>query len=184
MQKNQNKLNIVDTKGNIVGEDTRENIHKQGLLHREIHVWLYTPKKEIIFQHRAKNKDTYPDLLDASVGGHVEIGDSYEDAAVKEIEEETGLKVKESDIVYITTTKTKTFDEVTGMTNHALRKVFAYEFDGNVSNLVVEDGKALGFEIWPINTLLDMSEDDKVKFIPSIFDDEILNVFKEIDKLI
>jgi len=63
------RLNIVDEEGNIVGEETRENIHKNGLLHREIHVWLYTPNREIIFQHRAKDKDTYPDLLDASVGG-------------------------------------------------------------------------------------------------------------------
>ena len=68
------KLNIIDENGNITGEETRENIHKQGLLHREIHVWFYTPKGEILFQHRAKDKDTYPDLLDATVGGHVEIG--------------------------------------------------------------------------------------------------------------
>ncbi|MCL4437679.1 NUDIX domain-containing protein [Patescibacteria group bacterium] len=80
------KLNIVDESGNIIGEETRCNIHKNGLLHKEIHVWFYTPKGEIIFQHRAKNKDVYPDLLDATVGGHVEIGDDYEHAALKEIE--------------------------------------------------------------------------------------------------
>lgn len=39
------KLNIVDEDGNIIGEETRENIHKQGLLHREIHVWFYTHRK-------------------------------------------------------------------------------------------------------------------------------------------
>ena len=66
------KLNIVDENDQIIGEDTRENIHRKGLLHREIHVWFYTPKSEIVFQHRAKNKDTFPDLLDATVGGHVE----------------------------------------------------------------------------------------------------------------
>lgn len=60
----------------------RENIHNQGLLHREIHVWFYTPKGEIIFQHRAKDKDTYPDLLDATVGGHVEINSDYENTAL------------------------------------------------------------------------------------------------------
>lgn len=36
------KLNIVDESANIIGEETRENIHNQGLLHREIHVWFYT----------------------------------------------------------------------------------------------------------------------------------------------
>lgn len=40
------KLNIVDEAGEIIGFDTRENIHNQGLLHREIHVWFYTPKSD------------------------------------------------------------------------------------------------------------------------------------------
>ena len=72
------RLNIVNEEGEIVGVETREDIHNQGLLHRECHVWFYTPAGEIIFQHRAKDKDTYPDLLDATVGGHVEIGSDYD----------------------------------------------------------------------------------------------------------
>ena len=79
------KLNIIDEDGKIIGEETRENIHNRGLLHREIHVWFYTAKDEIIFQHREKDKDTYPDLLDATVGGHVEIGSDYENTALQEL---------------------------------------------------------------------------------------------------
>ncbi|EKD96007.1 MAG: Dimethyladenosine transferase, partial [uncultured bacterium] len=92
-----NILDIVDENENIIGEDSRENIHKKGLLHREIHVWFYTPKDEIIFQLRGKDKVTRPDLLDATVGGHVELGDSYEDTAIKEVYEETGVKLTSTD---------------------------------------------------------------------------------------
>jgi isopentenyldiphosphate isomerase len=184
MGKDKERLNIVDESGNIIGEESRERIHKDGLLHHEIHVWLYTPNREIIFQHRAKDKDTFPDLLDASVGGHVEIGDSIKETAIKELEEESGLNVKESDIVYITTTKTKNFDEVTGMTNHALREIFAYRFDGDISELVVEEGKSLGFEAWPMATVLNITDKDKTRFIPSIFSEKELYIFKKIDKLI
>src|SRR3989338_11369703 len=95
------KLNIIDEKENIVGEETRDNIHKQGLLHREIHVWFYTTKSEIIFQHREKDKDTYPDLLDATVGGHVEIGSDYEDKALQEVAEETGIKAEKYNLIFI-----------------------------------------------------------------------------------
>ncbi|HZJ41249.1 MAG TPA: hypothetical protein VFD16_03225, partial [Candidatus Saccharimonadales bacterium] len=70
-------LNIVDANDNIIGERERAEIHRLGLLHREIHVYFLTPDKKFIFQHRAKDKDSYPDLLDATVGGHVEIGDTY-----------------------------------------------------------------------------------------------------------
>ena len=86
------KLSIIDESGKIIGERTREEIHTKGLLHKEIHVWLYTPKGEIIFQHREKDKDTYPNLLDATVGGHVEIGEDYDHAALKELQEETGIQ--------------------------------------------------------------------------------------------
>lgn len=178
-----NRLNIVNEKGEVVGEESREEIHKQGLLHAEIHVWFYTPQGELIFQHRSKNKDTFPDLLDATVGGHVEIGNSYEEAAVKEVEEETGVNVKSKDLIYITTTKTKSFDKVTGMTNHALRKVFAYRYDGRVNELRIEEGKSLGFELWPIDELINPDFTHKEKFIPRYFEEKSLEIYRKIKDL-
>src|SRR3989344_4969317 len=106
------RLNFVDENNNIIGEETRENIHTQGLLHREVHVWLYTPKGEIIFQHRAKNKDTYPDLLDATVGGHVEIGSDYENAALQELKEETGIQTEKDKLLFIEMVRNKSHDDV------------------------------------------------------------------------
>ena len=53
-----NFLNVVNDSGEVIGFDTRDNIHNKGLLHREVHVWLVTPGGEIIFQHRSKTKDT------------------------------------------------------------------------------------------------------------------------------
>lgn len=86
------RLNVVDKNGAIIGEESRDVIHRNGLLHREVHVWLYTPDKELIFQHRAKDKETFPDLLDATAGGYVEIGDDWVTAALKELQEETGVQ--------------------------------------------------------------------------------------------
>ena len=86
-------LEVIEENDNVVGLETRVKIHQDGLLHREIHIWFLTPKAEIIFQHRAKDKDTYPDKLDATVGGHVEPKMSYEETAVKECKEETGIDI-------------------------------------------------------------------------------------------
>jgi len=177
------RLNIIDEAGNIIGEDTRENIHKHGLLHKEIHVWFYTPNQEIIFQHRAKDKDTYPDLLDATVGGHVEIGDSYESTALKEIEEETGVKASLDNLTFIQVTKTKSYDQVSKASNHALRAVYAFRYDGKLEDLRVEKGKAIGFEAWSLEKLFNISEDDKKRFISTIFKKENLAIFKKIQNL-
>jgi isopentenyldiphosphate isomerase len=46
---------------------------------------LYLQKRDI-------NKDVQPGKWDTSVGGHVDTGEYYRDAAVRELEEELGIK--------------------------------------------------------------------------------------------
>jgi len=161
-------LNIVNDNDEIIGVASREDIHHQGLRHREIHVFFITPQNEIIFQHRAKDKDIYPDLLDATVGGHVETGQSYEETALKETEEETGIKLKMSDLIFINKVKGGSKDEVTGKTNNVFNCRYLYIYSGELSALKIEDGKGIGFESWPLDKILNISDSDKNKFIPYV----------------
>jgi isopentenyl-diphosphate Delta-isomerase len=162
-------LNIVDDNDNIIGIEDRKVIHQKGLLHREVHVYFVTPKNEIIFQHRAKNKDTFPDLFDATVGGHVEIGDSYEQAANKEAFEETGIRISKKDLILIDKIHKISKDEATGAVNHAFQEEFIYMFKGRSEDLKIEEGKALGFEVWPIEKLKNLNEEESSRFIPYIY---------------
>ncbi len=173
------KLNIIDEQGNIIGEDTRENIHSKGLLHREIHVWFYTPDHKIIFQHRAKDKDTFPDLLDATVGGHVEINSNFEETALKEMTEETGIVAKGNELKFLENTRKKRKDILTGKTNNAVRAIFIYKFTGNLSDLKTEKGESEGFEAWSIDQLEDISPEDKKKFISGLLNKEHLEMYRK-----
>jgi len=176
-------LNVVDNDDKIIGEKTREEIHQEGLLHREIHVYFVTPQKELIFQHRAKDKDTYPNLLDATVGGHVEIGDSYEKTAIKEAWEETGVNINVADLIILNKTKRSSEDKTTGKINNAIRQSYIYIFKGCLNDLKIETGKSLGFEIWPIEKLLAIDDGDSKKFIPYILEFSKTEVIKFINKL-
>lgn len=178
------KLNIIGENGEIIGEETREHIHRNGLLHREVHVWLYTPKGEIIFQHRGKDKDTYPDLLDATVGGHVEIGADYESAALTELKEETGIRATKDNLAFIQMMRSKTYDQVTGMTNNVIRAIYAYRYDGEVGDLKMEKGEALGFEVWSFEKIFNISDENRKRFIPKILEKEVLGIFRKIEKLL
>lgn len=178
------ELNIVNEHDQIIGKDSRDNIHRLGLLHREIHVWFYTPNGELIFQHRAKDKDTYPDLLDATVGGHVEIRNDYEITAIKEILEETGIKIEKNDLRFIQRIKSKTSDQSTGMTNNVIRVIYAYCYKGELKDLKVEKEKAKGFESRPLDKLFNISSEDKIHFIPTIFENDNLKIFQKIQKII
>jgi len=163
-------LNIVNENDEIIGQETRKNIHRQGLLHREIHVYFITPNKEIIFQRRVKNKDTFPNLLDATVGGHVDLNESYESAVVREVEEETGLVVDIRDLKFINKVRVHSSDEATGKINNAFQDEFYYLYSGDMAALRVEEGASAGFEVWPLAKLLTAAENDQQRFIPYIFD--------------
>ena len=176
-------LEIVDDNDNVIGLETRVKIHQEGLLHREIHIWFLTTNGEIIFQHRAKNKDTYPDQLDATVGGHVELRMSYEDTAVKECKEETGIDINPNKIVFLAKMKKKSFDEVTGMTNNTIRAQYAYLYNGRISDLQIENGESSGFEAWKID-LPNLSMEDRNRFIDIILGEDMLNLFNKARELL
>ncbi len=160
--------NIVNDNDEIIGVEDRELVHQKGLLHREIHVYFITPDKKIILQHRAPDKDMFPDLLDATVGGHVEVGQNYEETALKETKEETGIKLNPADLIFIEKVKTKNIDEPTGRVNYVFSSRYLYIYRGDIKDLKIEAGKAIGFESWPIAKLLTLSDADKKKIIPSI----------------
>lgn len=184
MSNQQKMLEVVDQNDKTIGLETRAKIHQDGLLHREIHVWFFTPQGEIIFQHRAKDKDTYPDKLDATIGGHVEPGMSYEETAIKECREETGVRVDPNKLIFLGKIKKKSFDMATGLTNNTVRSQYAYLYPDSLSNLQIEKGEALGFEAWRVEKLANLSEMDKNRFIPVSLEEDMLNLFNRAKKLL
>jgi isopentenyldiphosphate isomerase len=97
---------IYDHRGNATGKRARRNvIHSRGLWHRTVHVWIYNTKRNILFQKRAMGKDSHPGLWDVSAAGHVEIGENPVNAATREIKEELGIEINDSELEYIDTRK-------------------------------------------------------------------------------
>jgi isopentenyldiphosphate isomerase len=160
-------LNIVDENDEIIGVATRTEIHEKGHLHREVSIQFITKNNEIILQHRGKNKDLSPDLLSAAVAGHVVVGDSYEETAIKEIVEETGLMVDGSELIFIHKVN-KLSNDISGKVNHVFQARYLYIYDGDINDLKVEAEESEGFEVWPIDSLLNLNEADKKKFVPSL----------------
>lgn len=182
MEKIKKRLNIIDKNGKIIKEESRKKIHKKGLLHKEIHVLIYNNKKEILFQKRSKNKDTFPNLLDISVGGHVNIGEDYLSAALREIEEETGIIAQKENLIFFGKIKSKSHDNSTGMINNVLRNIYAYYFSKNKKELSIEKGEATHLQFWPIQKLLNLTKKEKERFIPTVLSKKYLEFYKKIDQ--
>ena len=83
---------IVDTKNNASGSAPRHEMRSKGLPHRAAYILVFNSKGEIFVQKRTRSKDIYPGYFDIAAGGVVLAGESYDESASRELEEELGIK--------------------------------------------------------------------------------------------
>lgn len=92
-------LDIVDDDDVVVGRAPRDVIHREGHMHRAVHIMVSNSQGLWFVQKRSANKDTNPGLWDTSAAGHVDSGESYQACAVRELQEELGIVVDEGALV-------------------------------------------------------------------------------------
>lgn len=94
-------LTRVNEEDIVLGPVPRSLCHTDNrVIHRSVHVLVVSPDGRILLQKRSLRKDTQPGKWDTSVGGHVGFGQSYEEAARREAEEELGLRLEALDFLY------------------------------------------------------------------------------------
>lgn len=95
-------LDVLDENGNLTGTSLpRNTIHKEGLWHRVVHVWIINNKQEVLIQKRTETKDSWPGLWDISSAGHISAGDDSLTTALKELEEELGIHLQKEQLELI-----------------------------------------------------------------------------------
>ena len=86
---------VVDEDDNIIGKSTREKVHKnKNLIHRSVMFFIFDKKGRIFVNQRTKNKEFFPEYWAITFGGHVNSGETYEEAVVRECKEEAGIEEK------------------------------------------------------------------------------------------
>lgn len=86
-------FDIVDENDNVVSSGRRSFIHKNKLLHRAVHAIFFDKSGRILLQKRSALKDTYPLCYTTSCSGHVDGGETYQEALLRETFEELGVKL-------------------------------------------------------------------------------------------
>jgi 16S rRNA (adenine1518-N6/adenine1519-N6)-dimethyltransferase len=84
---------VVDKNDRILRDASRSEVHGNNLLHRAVHILIFNPAGEVYLQQRSRWKDRHPLKWDSSAAGHVNVAESYDETARRELEEELGISI-------------------------------------------------------------------------------------------
>jgi isopentenyldiphosphate isomerase len=101
MQRHDNDLErfpVVDPTGRVIGSATRGACHGGSmLLHPVVHLHVFDRQGRLYLQRRPAWKDIQPGRWDTAVGGHVDWGETVEEALRREAREELGIEAFEAE---------------------------------------------------------------------------------------
>lgn len=86
-------LPIIRENGIVYAQATRKYCHGGSfLLHPVVHLHIINRNAELYLQKRSMKKDLLPGRWDTAVGGHVDYGETLEEALYREASEELGFR--------------------------------------------------------------------------------------------
>ena len=83
---------LVNETGETIGKATRQECHSGSKqLHPVIHLHIFNDNGDLYLQKRSMAKDIQPGKWDTAVGGHIDYGETVEEALRREVREELGI---------------------------------------------------------------------------------------------
>lgn len=87
-------FDVVDSSNNVIGVKPRSEVHRLGLRHRAVHVFVFRPDGRMLIHLRTASKVEFPSVWTSSASGHVTSGEDADECAVRELQEELGIEAK------------------------------------------------------------------------------------------
>jgi len=132
-------FDVVDENDALTGQATRGEVHEKNLLHRAVHVLVFNKRGDVLLQKRSLLKDNHPGVWDSSVSGHLDSGENYETAAIRELDEEMGIRdVTIEEIARVRPSAQTGWEHIC---------VFKTGYDGNIRFPAAEIDAALWFPV-------------------------------------
>jgi isopentenyldiphosphate isomerase len=87
-------LDIVNSNDEVIGRETKDQKFAKDLISRNVAVFIKNASGKFLIARRSQAKKSFPGRLDLAVCGNVKAGESYEEAAYRELKEELGIICK------------------------------------------------------------------------------------------
>lgn len=166
-------LDIVDKNGKPTGKTAlKSEAHSKGLYHNTIHLWLFTSKGEILLQQRSHKKLIYPLLWDVSVAGHIDAGETFIEAAIRETKEEIGLQLEPNNLQHIGTFLHETNYANGKIKDNEFHQVFIAELSVELKKLIPQKDEVEALKLVSLNTFEALMKNSKTNghFVTSNMD--------------
>ena len=127
-------FDLLDERGRKTGKfKERSLVHRDGDRHGTVHIWIYRRNRgkiQVLLQKRVQNKDSFPGCYDISSAGHLERGEDFEQAALREPLEELGLHQKKENLRFLSFEERYTEGTFAQKTFRDLEYTALYLYDG------------------------------------------------------
>lgn len=129
------KIQIVDS---VTGEPTgiclpRSEVIKNKLWCRSTNIFILNSEGHLLCNQRSLTKERFPGAWSTHFGGHVAEGESFKINALKEVEEEIGLKINNFQIIPWRTSKKSI--------SRLWIRDFITVYDNDLENLILQKGE-------------------------------------------
>ncbi len=150
------RFDVVHADGSPTGRTkARAAVHRDGDWHRAVHVWV-TGEADgwpfLLFQQRGADKDTWPNRLDATVGGHLRAGETAAEA-LREVEEEIGVAVS-PDALRPLGVRVSVNEREPGVVDRELQEVFLLRDDRPLTGYRLNPAEVAALVSFPLADLL------------------------------
>lgn len=112
----------------------RGNPIPKGYRHAVAEIMVIHEDGDILVMQRDLNKATYPGYYEASAGGAVLKGESFYDGALRELEEETGIKAKELTQIY------------SAMSDDSIYKGYVCKTNIKKDDITLQEGETIAYK--------------------------------------
>ena len=166
-------LDIVTKQGQPTGKTAlKSEAHAKGLYHNTIHLWLYTSRGEILLQQRSHKKIIFPLLWDVSVAGHIDAGETFIEAALRETEEEIGLKLAPNNLQHIGTFLHETSYADGKIQDNEFHQVYIAKLNVSLKVLVKQESEVEALKLVTLEDFEDLLKNSRTNmhFVASNYD--------------
>jgi isopentenyl-diphosphate Delta-isomerase len=123
-------LEIFDESNQSLGRTKlRRLVHQDGDWHRTTQIYVVNRQLEVLCNLRSQQKEVFPGLWDLSIGGHLDPGETYGQAAVRELAEELGITVHPEELQPVGYQKIDGMDAVNKLMDREHAALFLYRTD-------------------------------------------------------